>query len=69
MSNFKDGFSKSINNIGGISGSFEGTGYASNVQTAIDDAIHSLNTEATHRENVSADYLKGWLAEQWHAET
>jgi hypothetical protein len=69
MSNFKDGFSKSINNIGGISGSFEGTGYASNVQTAIDDAIHSLKTEATHRENVSADYLKGWLAEQWHAET
>jgi len=69
MSNFKDGFSKSINNIGGISGTFESTEYVSNVQTAIDNAIHALKTEATHRQNVTADYLKGWLAEQWHAET
>lgn len=69
MSNFKDSYSQTIDNIGGIAGTFEGAEYATKVKTAVDNAIHALQTEAAHRENVSADYLKGWLAEQWHAET
>ena len=69
MNNFQNNYISILNNIGGISGTFEGAEYATNVQTAVDDAIHALKTEATHRKNVSPDYLKGWLSEQWHAET
>lgn len=69
MNNFQRTYQQVINNIGGVAGTTEGADYAYKVQDAVDLAIDSLRKEADHRINVSPDYLKGWLAEQWHAET
>ncbi len=69
MSSFQEGFDRVVDNIGGITGTVESAQYANNVQKAVDGAIDALRREAVHRSKVSDDYLKGWLAEQWHAET
>jgi hypothetical protein len=69
MKSFEDGYSRVFDNMGGILGTFESARYASNVESAVENAINALRQEAKHRSNVSEDYLKGWLAEQWHAET
>ena len=69
MKSFQDGYNRVLDNIGGIEGSFEGGQYAKKVEEAVNNAIDALRNEATHRQNVGIDYLKGWLAEQWHAET
>ena len=69
MSTFQDTYARTIDNIGGIAGTSDGAVYASHVEDAIEEAINALRSEAAHRTNVPVDYLKGWLAEQWHAET
>lgn len=69
MNQFKKGYEHVLNNMGGLVGSVEASVYISKVEIAIDNAVDALRAEAAHRNNVSEDYLKGWLAEQWHAET
>jgi len=69
MSNFKEIFNSTIQNIGGVEGTFEGKEFSNNVESSIDEALKLLNDEALTRNNVSVDYLKGWLAEQWHSGT
>lgn len=69
MSEFQEEYARVIDNIGGVAGTFESSEYVSNVQKAVDKAIDALRREAAHRANVDEHYLKGWLAEQWHAET
>lgn len=70
MSTFEEGYSRLFDNIGGVNGAYESAIYASNVENAVNSTIEALRNEAAHRVNVSsADYLKGWLAEPWHAET
>lgn len=69
MNQFQKGYARILDSIGGVAGTFESSEYATKVQDAVDDAIDALQREAVHRVNVSEDYLKGWLAEQWHAET
>lgn len=69
MSLFLEGYSRVLKNAGGISGTFESAAYVVNVERAIDNAIEALQREAEHRKNVDIPYLKGWLAERWHAET
>ena len=69
MNQFEKGYKRVLNNMGGVAGTIESTEYVAKVETAIDSALQALKQEATHRANVSDDYLKGWLAEQWHAET
>ena len=69
MSTFQDGYGRMVDNIGGVAGTSGGSHYANQVQDAVDNAIEAIRREATHRANVPEDYLKGWLAEQWHAET
>jgi hypothetical protein len=69
MSQFLEGYSRVVENAGGISGTFESAAYVAKVETAINNAIEALKQEADHRQNVDVPYLKGWLAEQWHAET
>lgn len=69
MNQFKKGFEHTLNDVGGVAGTTESTEYISNVETAIDNAVAAIKKEAAHRSNVTEDYLKGWLAEQWHAET
>ena len=69
MNHFNKAFENALKNSGGISGTHESIEFVEKVDSAIDIAIKALNREAAHRINVSEDYLKGWLAEQWHAET
>ena len=69
MNSFKKGYENVLNNVGGVSGTVASSAYVARVEEAIDSAFETLKKEAAHRVNVSEDYLKGWLAEQWHAET
>jgi hypothetical protein len=69
MNSFEDDYYSVLNNMGGILGTREAAQYAEGVQSSLDNAIEMLRREATHRANVPEDYLKGWLAEQWHAGT
>jgi len=69
MNQFQEGYTRVLDNIGGVAGTLESSAYATEIEEAVDLAIDALQREAAHRANVSADYLKGWLAEQWHAET
>jgi hypothetical protein len=69
MNQFKKGYEHVLNNTGGLVGSVDTSVYISKVEIAIDNAVDALRAEAAHRNNVNEDYLKGWLAEQWHAET
>ena len=69
MDSFEDVYSRVLDNMGGVLGTMESSRYASQVESAVEHALEALQKEAEHRSNVSEDYLKGWLAEQWHAET
>jgi hypothetical protein len=69
MTAFQKNYNQVLSDIGGIYGTSQATEYVSNIDVAIDSATNALRQEAAHRVNVSEDYLKGWLAEQWHAET
>lgn len=69
MKSFRRSYTDFTNDAGSIIGGIESAEYVSKVEEAIDMAVHALRGEAARRTNVSEDYLKGWLAEQWHAET
>ncbi|WP_156932864.1 hypothetical protein [Desulfonatronum lacustre] len=69
MNSFEYYFRSVNDQSGGTLGTFHGTNYIQEVESAINNANRALQNEASHRSNVSVDYLKGWLAEQWHAET
>ena len=69
MTSFSDEYKRTLDAIDGVAGTFDAAAYANSVQRSLDEAIDALRQEAAHRVNVSEDYLKGWLAEQWHAET
>jgi hypothetical protein len=69
MSEFKKGYIDTLKNMGGIQGTFEGDLYSEQVQKSINDAMNALQNEAIRNQNIDEKFLKGWLAEQWHAET
>jgi hypothetical protein len=69
MSIFNKKYEQTLNSIGGTLGTNEGMVYSDNIQVAIEEAVCALQTEANRCTNVEVAYLKGWLAEQWHAET
>ena len=69
MSDFKKSYQDTIINIGGVQGNLEGELYSSEVQKSVEDAIAALQNKAEHLINVDEKWLKGWLAEQWHAKT
>lgn len=69
MSDFKKSFEDTLINIGGVQGNLQGESYSSEVQKSVEDAIAALQNKADHLVNVDEKWLKGWLAEQWHAKT
>jgi hypothetical protein len=69
MSDFKDSFHSVRDSVSSGIGATQGDAYAGRVEAAIDKCQESLQNEAARLENVDPDILKGWLAEQWHAET
>ena len=69
MDEFNYKYKQILDNVSGTLGNSESTQYCHDIQNSIDKAINSLNNEARRRGNVDIDYLKGWLAEHWHAGT
>ena len=69
MMSFNNNHTNVLSNMAAVVGTSESTTYVNNVQTAIDNAVDALKKESLHRKNVDVNYLKGWLAEQWHSET
>jgi hypothetical protein len=69
MTAFEDAYYRSSRDFAGVSGALHSAEFVSEVQAAIDKAVEALAQEATRRANVAVDYVKGNLAEVWHAET
>ena len=69
MSEFADAYFRASKDFSGVSGALESTGFVSDVQSAIDTALAAMAKEAERRANVGVDYVKGNIAEVWHAET
>jgi hypothetical protein len=53
----------------GVAGALESAGFVNEVQITIDAALDALKKEAERRAKVGVDYVKGNIAEVWHAET
>ncbi len=69
MSDFADAYFRASKDFSGVSGALESAGYIADVQSAIDTALAAMAKEAERRANVGVDYVKGNIAEVWHAET
>lgn len=67
METFKEEYQRVLNNIGGVHGTVVSAEYAANVQEALDKAVKELDSMAAQKSNVEIHYLKGFLAEPWHA--
>lgn len=69
MGEFSDAYYRASKDFSGLSGSLESASFVNDVQSAIDDALSALAREAERRASVKVDYVKGNIAEVWHAET
>lgn len=66
---FADAYYRSSKDFVGVVGALESAAFVNEVQAALDTAVETLAKEAARRANVAVDYVKGNLAEVWHAET
>lgn len=69
MGSFEQGFVSVAQGAGSFLGAMDAARYAQAVDAALEIAIEELNSTAARHANNTADQLKGWLAEQWHAST
>ncbi len=69
METFAESYYRASKDFSGVSGALESAAYVNDVQSAIDTALLALQKESERRQNVAVDYVKGNLAEVWHAET
>ena len=69
MSTFADAYRRASRDSAGVSGALESADFINEVEIAIGMATDALAKEAGRRANVGVDYVKGNLAEVWHAET
>jgi hypothetical protein len=69
MADFADAYNKASRDFSGVAGAVESAGFVSDVQVSIDAALDALKKEAERRANVGVDYVKGNIAEVWHAKT
>lgn len=69
MTAFEDAYYRSCKDFAGVGGALQSAAFVSDVQAAIDTAVDELAKEAARRANVGVNYVKGNLAEVWHAET
>jgi hypothetical protein len=69
MEEFEEAFISTLNNMGGSLGAYEGKEFVENVQKVIDAGHAALKERFEQRINVPGEYVKGDLAEQWHAGT
>jgi len=69
MTDFADAYYKASKDFSGVAGSLQSTSFVNEVQVTVDAALEALKREAERRANVGVDYVKGNIAEVWHAET
>jgi len=69
MNDFQETYNQVFKDLAGVHGTMESEIYCNNIDLKIFDAVKALEDEAMRLQNVSVHYQKGWLAEQWHAET
>lgn len=69
MTDFVDAYYKASSDFAGIASALESAEFVNNVQVTLDNAVEALKKEAERRANVGIDYVKGNIAEVWHAET
>lgn len=69
MTPFEEAYLRASKDFAGVGGASQSAIFVSDVQAAVDAAVDALAKEAARRANVAIDYVKGNLAEVWHAET
>lgn len=69
MSDFSDAYFRANKDIAGVGGALESAAFVNDVQSAIDAALAAMKIESDRLANVGVNYVKGNLAEVWHAET
>lgn len=69
MTEFAQGYHRASKDFAGVAGSLASADFVNEVQSALDSALDALKQEAERRANVDVHYVKGHLAEVWHAET
>lgn len=69
MSDFSDAYFRASKDIAGVGGALESAAFVNDVQLAIDAALAAMKIESDRLTNVGVNYVKGNLAEIWHAET
>lgn len=69
MAEFADAFWRASRDQAASQGANLSREFVNQVQTSLDEAIAALQREAERRANVDVNYVKGNLAEVWHAET
>lgn len=69
MSAFADAYRRASRDSAGVSGALESANFINEVEIAIGMASEALAQEAERRAKVGVDYVKGNIAEVWHAET
>jgi hypothetical protein len=69
MSNFADAYFSASKDFSAVGGALESTAFVNDVQVAINSALLAMKRESVRLANVDVNYVKGNLAEFWHAET
>lgn len=69
MTDFAEAYYKASRDFSGVASALESAEFVNDVQVTIDKALEALKKEAERRANVGVDYVKGHIAEVWHAET
>ena len=67
MSTFKEAYKKTCESQGAFSGSIDGDNYINNIDAAIDKAFDQISEIG--KTNKGIHFVKGDIAEPWHAET
>lgn len=69
MNDFKRGFAQGAQAVGGFAGAVEAGKWVDGVESATDQAAADMRAIAAQYQGVDPHYLKGFLAEAWHAGT
>jgi hypothetical protein len=69
MTDFADAYYRASKDFSGVPGALESASFVNEVQVSIDEALKALKKEAECRAKVGVNYVKGFIAEVWHAET
>lgn len=69
MSDFSDAYFRASKDFSGVNGALESERFVIDVQSAIDNALAAMKNESDRLSNVGINFVKGNIAEFWHAGT